>query len=91
MILLSRFKVSGHSMVPTLKPGQEILVSSLPFFFRNPSTGDLIAFKNENQFIVKRIMEVKGDRVLVKGDNTGDTKDYGWVERKKIIGKVIYP
>ncbi len=87
--LLLRFKVSGHSMIPTFKEGQEILISSLPYFFSSPKVGDIIAFKDKEKFITKRIREVSKDRVLVKGDNTKDSKEYGWINRKKIIGKVI--
>ncbi len=90
MSFLLRFKVSGHSMEPNLKEGQEILVSSLPYFFREPKVGEVIAFKNGDKFIVKRIRKVLGERLQVKGDNKGDSKDFGWIEREKIIGKVIY-
>ena len=90
MILLSRFKVSGHSMIPTLKPGQEILVSSIPYFFKKPRIDDIIAFKGGNKFLIKRIKQVENDRFLVKGDNKTDSKEYGWIERGQIIGKVIY-
>ena len=95
MTLLLRFKVSGHSMLPTLKPGQEILVSSLPYLFLKPKAGDMIAFSLArrdlaNLAVVKRIREIKKDKFLVKGDNKKDSQEYGWIERKRIIGKVIY-
>jgi phage repressor protein C with HTH and peptisase S24 domain len=89
MSLLLRFKVSGHSMQPTLSPGTEILVSSLPFLLRSPSEGDLIAFKDKEEFIIKRIKQVKDGKYLVQGDNPSDSREYGWIERKRIIGKVI--
>lgn len=90
MPLLLRFKVSGHSMEPTLKEGQEILVSSLPYLFTGPKVGQIIAFKQGDKFIVKRIKKVIGDRLWVLGDNKNDSTDFGWIERKRIIGKVIY-
>lgn len=89
-MLLGKFKISGHSMEPTLTNGQEILVSGLSFLFSKPKIGDLIAFKDLDKLIVKRIKEVKGDKYLVKGDNDKDSKEYGWIERKRVIGKVIY-
>ena len=95
MTLLQKFRVSGHSMIPTLKPGREILVSSLPYLFFRPKVGDIIAFslarRDFSNFIVKRIKEVAGDKFLVQGDNKDDSKDFGWVEKKRIVGKVIYP
>lgn len=78
-------------MIPALKPGQEILVSSIPYFFRDPKTDEIIAFKDGGEFVVKRIKEAEGDKFLVQGDNQGDSKEYGWIEKKRIIGKVIYP
>jgi signal peptidase I len=90
MSFLLRFKVSGHSMLPTLKPGQQILVSSLPYSFSRVKVGDLIAFKGVDKFIVKRVREVMGDRLQVIGDNKKDSKDYGWIQRQRVIGKVIY-
>lgn len=90
MTLLQKFKVSGHSMMPTLKPNQEILVSSIPYLFRSPKVGDVIAFKMGRQYIVKRLKKATSNRFQVAGDNQNDSKDFGWIERKSIIGKVIY-
>jgi len=77
-------------MMPKLKPNQEILVSSLPYLFKNPSRGDIVAFKNKNQHVVKRIKEVRAGKFLVQGDNKEDSKEYGWINRPQIIGKMIY-
>ena len=77
-------------MEPALKPGQEILVSSLPYLILNPKVGDLVAFKDKNKFIIKRIKKAGKDEFLVKGDNLTDSKDYGWIKKNNIIGKVIY-
>lgn len=91
MSLLLRFKVFGHSMMPILKPGQEILVSSLPYLFSKPKKGQIVAFKEGKKFIVKRIKMVAENKILVSGDNNNDSKEFGWIGREKIIGKVIYP
>ena len=91
MSLLLRFKISGHSMEPGLKNGQEILVSSLPNLFTGPKVGQVVAFKDRDKFIVKRVKAVNKDQVLVEGDNRGDSKEFGWIKRRNIIGKVIYP
>jgi signal peptidase I len=90
MTLLLRFKISGHSMMPLLRPGQEILVSSIPYWFKDPKAGQIIAFKDGNKFIVKRVLKVEDGKFQVSGDNKKDSKEYGWIEIDKIIGKVIY-
>ena len=78
-------------MEPSITAGQEILVSNLPYLFSKPKSGQIIAFKNGEECIVKRVKEVDGEKVLVKGDNGKDSKDFGWIEKKRILGKVIYP
>lgn len=89
-VILARFKIQGHSMLPTLKPNQEMLISSLPYFFSEPKTGDLVAFRSEGLYIIKRIKYAKSGEYKVEGDNKEDSKDYGWINKKSIIGKVIY-
>lgn len=89
-MLLGKFKVSGHSMEPYIKSGQEIIVSSLPYLISDPKLEDVIAFKEKQKFIVKRIKEIKNGKYKVLGDNKKDSKEFGWIERKRIIGKVIY-
>lgn len=78
-------------MEPGVVAGQEILVSSLPYLFSKLKTGHLIAFKDGEKFIIKRVKKINGDEVLVKGDNGKDSKDFGWIEKNRILGKVIYP
>lgn len=89
-MLLGKFKIVGHSMQPLLNPGQEIVVSKIPYFFGNPKKGDLVAFKEANKTIIKRIQKIDGRRFFVSGDNKRDSKEFGWIEREKIIGRVIY-
>lgn len=90
MTLLRKFQVSGHSMVPALKPGWEILVSSLPYIILKPKIGELVAFKDGGKIIVKRIKVVGEDEILTEGDNREDSKEYGWIAKKQIVGKVIH-
>lgn len=94
MFLLGKFKISGHSMEPAIENGQEILVSSLPFLFSKPKTGDMIAFSfarpGLTKLAVKRIKKINGNKYLIEGDNKSDSKKFGWIERKNIIGKVVY-
>lgn len=76
-------------MLPKLKPGQQILVSSLPYLFSKPKIGDIIAFKDGRKYIIKRIKNIKKNKYQVVGDNHDDSKNYGWIDRKQIIGKLV--
>jgi nickel-type superoxide dismutase maturation protease len=93
-MLLSRIKVLGHSMMPTLSPKQEVVVSSVPYIFSKPKVGDVILLKHPKQktFLIKRITSKKGSKYMVLGDNEKDSldsTDFGLIERKHILAKVI--
>ena len=92
-MLLTKLKIRGHSMEPFLKIDQTVLVSSIPFIFSGPKIGDVIVFKFKNKFYIKRIANKKNTKYFLTGDNKEDSLDskkIGWIEKKDIIGKVIY-
>lgn len=90
MILLQKFKIQGHSMSPKINKGNEVLVSSIPYFFSNPKAGDIVAFWYFDKVLIKRIKKVKQENFLLEGDNISDSLKIGWKTKKDIIGKVIY-
>jgi nickel-type superoxide dismutase maturation protease len=95
MTILSRFKIHGHSMEPTLKPNDEVLVSSLSYFFTSPKRNDIVAFKDprDNKVLIKRITKIETKKIFVQGDNkkhSTDSREFGMIEKKAIIGKVIF-
>jgi len=58
--------VSGTSMVPTLKNGQNIIVLKTSNF----KIGDLVVARHPTyDLIVKRVAAIKGDQVYLKSDN----------------------
>jgi signal peptidase I len=58
--------VSGTSMVPTLKNGQNIIVLKTSDF----KVGDLVVARHPTYgLIVKRVAAIKGDQVYLKSDN----------------------
>jgi len=92
MLLLSRFTIYGHSMEPTIKNGETVLASSIPFLFSNPKVGDVVVFKKNEKVFIKRITKIDGEKYFVGGDNKKDSLDsrkIGLVERSGIAGKVI--
>lgn len=93
MLLLSRFKISGHSMEPLIKFDEFVLASSLPYVFKNPQKGDIIVFKDKTRkTLIKRIIRIKGENYFVLGDNRRDSLDsrkFGWILRREILGKII--
>lgn len=91
-MLLSKFEISGHSMMPTYKPGDKVLISSVPYLFKKPQVGDIIVFKKEKITLIKRISKITANGIIVEGDNLEDTLSsvsMGIISRKDVLGKVI--
>ena len=77
-------------MLPTLKIGQDILVST---WFFSLKKGDLVVIKHRGREMVKRIQRTNGRIYFVVGDNkkeSTDSRTFGPISRKEIIGKVIW-
>lgn len=92
MILLSKFRISGHSMIPTYYPHDEVLISSLPYIFSKPKVGEIIVFQKGKLALIKRIKKITKNGLIVEGDNRGDSlksSEMGVVLPKQVIGKVI--
>ncbi len=80
-------------MEPNLLNNQTVLASSIPFIFSKPKNGDLVVFKVDNRIYVKRVKEIKNQKFFLIGDNKKDSLDskkFGWIAKKDIIGKVIH-
>ncbi len=77
-------------MLPTLKPGQDILVWC---WFYKLKVGDLVAIKVNGKEMVKRIESFNGRGIFVSGDNESgstDSRTFGPIKKNQIIGKVIW-
>ena len=78
-------------MAPTFREGDNVLVSSIPYFFSNPKVGDIVILKRE-KYIIKRITKMRNGKFFLVGDNkkeSTDSRNFGWVSEKEILGKVI--
>ena len=92
-MLLGKFKITGHSMEPFLLNNQTVLASSIPFILSKPKIDDVVVFKVDDEIYIKRIKEIKNQKVFLIGDNKTDSLDsrkIGWIDKKDIIGKVVY-
>jgi len=83
-------KVVGESMLPTLKPG-EIVVAIRN---NNPKVGRIVLVKHQGIEKVKRISDIKDNKVYLLGDNSKsstDSRDFGYIDMECILGTVIWP
>lgn len=85
---MMRFQVSGHSMLPTLAPGQEVVAT----FTRRPIPGNLVVFRHPSRpetWLVKRLTDETG---WVASDNAGhaeaDSRTLGPID-PAVMGTVV--
>lgn len=82
-------------MQPSLKSGDIVFASPLPYLLKKPKLNDLVLLiePKNRKIIVKRITKIDKQMYYVIGDNPGsstDSKDFGYIKRRDIIGKVMY-
>jgi len=89
----SRLQVQGSSMLPTFSPKQNLISFNWAYFFSQPKKGEVVMVKQSGKLIVKRISKVKDGNLFLVGDNpekSTDSRQFGWVEKNQLVGKVIF-
>jgi phage repressor protein C with HTH and peptisase S24 domain len=83
--------VEGYSMYPTYASGDTLLATKV---FLSVSANEVIVFKHEGEFVIKRVKRVDGEgRIFLLGDNpinSEDSRDYGPISISDVYGKVIF-
>jgi phage repressor protein C with HTH and peptisase S24 domain len=90
-MILKVLRISGESLSPEYRDGDYVVVSS---FLRKPVSGDAIVFRNKIYgTMIKQTQSISesGD-VFVIGSHprSVDSRRFGSVNRKDVIGKVIW-
>ena len=90
-----RVRVTGASMLPGLKPGQEVLVDLRAYQGTDPQPGDIVVARHPFQVDVRLIKRVKArledGRYRLEGDNpleSTDSRTFGPIAREAILGRV---
>jgi nickel-type superoxide dismutase maturation protease len=87
-----RVEVSGPSMVPSLQPGDRVLV----WRTRSVRPGDIVAAsdpRRPERSLLKRVVDVGQEGVFLLGDNlehSTDSRQFGPVPMASVRGKAIY-
>ena len=78
------FKVGSGSMEPTLKINDIVIVKKQKDYKKE----DIVTFKNKDDYITHRIVDVNGEEIITKGDanNTEDSS----INVNDIIGKLVF-
>lgn len=94
---LTRFRVEGDSMCPTLRPGDHLLVNRAAYLLSRPRPGDVVVLRDPEEpgrVLVKRVADpADGGSCFVVGDNPAASRDsrrLGPVPRELILGKVWF-
>lgn len=87
-----RFRVSGSSMEPLLRPDDEVLVNPQA----PPRPGDIIVARHPYRTdvrLIKRVAAVdERGRCLLQGDNPAestDSRSFGYIPPDDILGRVV--
>jgi len=93
MILLRR--VAGGSMLPALRPGQVVVaIRATRRLVRPSQVGQIVIIRHDGLDKIKRVSQVRDDRIFVVGDNpehSTDSRHFGWLPAASIRGRVVWP
>jgi signal peptidase I len=82
-------RVRGDSMKPLLSDGQ-LIVGLTGKVVR---LGDIVVVDHSGKEIIKRVSQLKSEKVWVVGDNTShstDSRHFGWIAKSDILGIMKY-
>jgi signal peptidase I len=63
-----RFRIEGHSMLPTLHEGEYVIIDKLSYYLNEPERGDIIVLRFPNdrsRDFIKRIIGLPGDHIEI--------------------------
>ena len=63
-----RYRVQGHSMMPTLEEGEYLIINKLSYYLEEPRRGDIVVLqypRDRSREYIKRIIGLPGDIVEV--------------------------
>lgn len=81
--VITLVKVEGRSMEPTYKDGEYAVLNRLD---KNLEVGDIVVAKNENRYVIKRVMALGGSKVEFRGTKmlvNGKIVDKNWSHSKE--------
>ena len=63
-----RYRVQGHSMMPTLHEGEYLIINKLSYYLEEPQRGDIVVLhypRDRSREYIKRIIGLPGDQVEI--------------------------
>ena len=92
---LDAVAVTGRSMVPTLEPGDRLIVEARSYRKRSPLPGEIVLAadpRTPHRELVKRVAALEGGAVTVLGDNpdSTDSRTFGLVPAASVRWRVLF-
>ena len=92
---LDAVEVSGRSMVPTLRPGDRLLVETWTYRRRPPQVGEVVVAPDPRaptRELVKRVAAVDDGRVSLRGDaaRSTDSRRFGSVPLAAVRARAAF-
>lgn len=83
-------RVIGDSMLPTLRPGQLVLLAA----GRRPKVGSIVMISHDGVEKIKRVARLEATRIYVLGDNpvaSTDSRQFGWLGLECVEATLVLP
>lgn len=86
--------VQGRSMVPTLEPGDRLLVEAWTYRHRSPKPGEVVLAadpRRPRRELAKRVAAVDADSLTLMGDGTRstDSRTFGAIPLEKVKWRAV--
>lgn len=78
-------------MEPALSPNRFIVATGV---YTALETGDIVVLMHNGTEKVKRVSDIRANKLFVLGDNANestDSRQFGWISKQQIVGKVVWP
>ncbi len=82
-------RVSGQSMVPTLRDGKIIIARTI---FDDIKPSEFVIVTHDGIEKIKRVAKIKEGKIYIIGDNpqsSTDSRDFGWIKASSVVAKVM--
>lgn len=66
--VISHARVPTESMMPTISPGNHLIVNRLPYYYRDPVRGEVVVFSFDDDYLIKRVIGEPGDKIEIISD-----------------------
>jgi nickel-type superoxide dismutase maturation protease len=93
--MIQMLKVTGESLSPFFLEGDFVVVSKIPFVLRKIKAGDIVVFRHPGYgTMIKKVERISpdGEEIYVVGTHpeSTDSRQFGPLQRRQLIGKVIW-